>query len=60
MRQSIQEWTKNNLWKTVFEKIEVIWHLVIWSFKNLNGPSKTWSILEYFVSYISKIETVLV
>ena len=25
MRQSIQEWTKLNLWRTVFKKFEVIW-----------------------------------
>ena len=25
MGQSIQEWTKQNLWKTAFKKIEEIW-----------------------------------
>ena len=25
MRQSIQEWTKLNLWETAFKKFEVIW-----------------------------------
>ena len=25
MRQSIQEWTKFNLWKTAFKKFEEIW-----------------------------------
>ena len=25
MRQSIQEWTKFNLWETAFKKFEVIW-----------------------------------
>ena len=25
MRKTIQEWTKQNLWKTVFKKLEVIW-----------------------------------
>ena len=25
MGQSIQEWTKENLWKTAFQKFEVIW-----------------------------------
>ena len=25
MGQSIQEWTKYNLWKTAFKKFEVIW-----------------------------------
>ena len=25
MGQSIQEWTKENLWKTSFKKFEVIW-----------------------------------
>ena len=25
MRQSIQQWTKQNLWKTSFKKFEVIW-----------------------------------
>ena len=25
MGQGIQEWTKQNLWKTAFEKFEVMW-----------------------------------
>ena len=25
MGQGIQEWTKQNLWKTAFKKFEVIW-----------------------------------
>ena len=25
MGQGIQEWTKSNLWKTAFKKIEAIW-----------------------------------
>ena len=25
MGQSVQEWTKENLWKTAFKKFEVIW-----------------------------------
>ena len=25
MRQSIQEWTKQNLWKTTFKKFEGVW-----------------------------------
>ena len=25
MEQSIQEWTKKNLWKTAFKKFEVTW-----------------------------------
>ena len=26
-RKSIQQWTKKNLWKTVFKKFEVIWYV---------------------------------
>ena len=28
MRQSIHEWTRQNLWKTAFKKIEVIWSVL--------------------------------
>ena len=40
--QSIQEFTKQNLWKTAFKKFEVIWP----AFTNF-----TWSILEYLDLY---------
>ena len=35
MGQSIQEWTKQNLWKTAFKKIEVIWSILEYFFPNL-------------------------
>ena len=66
IRKSIQEWTKWNLWDSLWRGIVLI------AFKNLKGydllladhtPSTkfTWSILEYFVTYanefISKVST---
>ena len=42
MGQSIQEWTKCNLWKTTFKKIEVIWSACLkysWK-KNTEGLYK--------------------
>ena len=43
MGQSIQEWTKKNLWKTAFKKFEVIWSTSDHNFlyKVLNRPTKS-------------------
>ena len=41
--QSIQEWTKLNLWKTAFKKFQALQIFWILSFTNF-----TWSVLEYF------------
>ena len=50
--QSIQEWTKLNLWKTAFKKYSVICpaladHIGQISYR-LSSTNLTWSILEYF------------
>ena len=39
MRQSIQEWTKQNLWKTAFKKFDGIWSALSrpYSFKFFKG-----------------------
>ena len=37
MGQSIQEWTKSNLWKTAFRKFEGVWSV---------STNFTWSILD--------------
>ena len=56
LRQSIQEWTKWNLWKTVFKRFEVnglfkqITCLQI--FQKLSSINFTWLIFEYFVPFL--------
>ena len=46
MGQSIQEWTKSNLWKTAFKKFEGVRSTL------RKSANFTWLILEYFDSYI--------
>ena len=54
--QSIQEWTKWNLWKTAFKKYKRIWSakqtISLQIFQKLSSTNFTWSILEYFVPYV--------
>ena len=58
MRQSIQEWTKWNLWKTALKNFELIWSgllkqtISLQIFLRLSSANLNWSILEYFVPYI--------
>ena len=40
MRQSVQEWTQQNLWKTAFKKFEMI--------SPASSANFAWSILDYF------------
>ena len=56
MEQSIQKWTKENLWNTAFKKSEVIRSVKT---DHINSNlSKTvsinfaWSVLQYFVSHV--------
>ena len=55
--QSIQEWTKLNLWKTTFKRAEVIWSAytnhITSIFQRLSATNFTWSILQFFVPYIN-------
>ena len=43
MGQSIQEWTKQNLWKTTLKNLK--------GYGRLSSTNFAWSILEYFVPY---------
>ena len=61
--QSIQEWTKLNLWKTAFKKYSVICpaladHIGQISYR-LSSTNLTWSILEYFAPFLHIYWTVL-
>ena len=50
--QGIQEWTKQNLWKTAFKKFEVMRQIVsLQIFWRLPSTSFTWSIFEYFAPF---------
>ena len=60
MGQSIQEWTRENLWKTAFKKFEGVRQTIplqifssFFFFKWLSSTNFTLSILEYFVPYLS-------
>ena len=55
MGQNIQEWTKQNSWKTAFKKFEGICLSRPYPFNFLKAclaRKFTWSILEYLVSYV--------
>ena len=55
MRQSVQEWTKQNLWDIAFKKFEVTWFALTdisnFKFYFKSSTNFTWSITEYFGSY---------
>ena len=55
MGKSIQEWTKQNLWKTEFKKFEGVWSalgILLQILQRLSSTNFTWSILEYFVLHM--------
>ena len=52
MTQCIQEWAKENLWKTAFKNFEMVYLNRPYHFKlllRLSSINFTWSILEYYV-----------
>ena len=70
MRQSIQEWTKWNLWKTAFKKIYLVhswivcprllavFSILLWIFKNCVGRSSNVSLLtlRIFFCYSNQLQ----